>query len=378
MRLDMKDWLILVRRRIGQIKWLSSALERRQKTRFAHLRREFYDQFWKEAAHNIGADIERLGYGYHRITKAGKWTLVNDAKVMLDDSLIMAATENKPLINQFLREIGCPFPRFVEYDLKSLAKAREFLRSLRGPAVVKPAGGTAGGLGVTSRILDENRLIRASCHASIFQNSLMIEEEIPGHCYRLLYLDGKLIDAIRRDPPAVTGDGRRNLRQLMEDETEQRLRQTHPCRSLIPLSLDLTTLFYLQDQGLTPAYVPKAQERVVVKSIISQNAWNENHVVRNEVHPSIEELGSRLVNALGIRLAGLDLITRAIDVPLEESGGVLNEINIPPGLHYHALVSDPGKKYPIGEKILETILSGPQRSGAVKRTSGEPLSHASR
>jgi len=361
MRWALGDKLIFARQRYEQLKRRFSANDRRQEANFGRLRAAFFDRFWREAARNIGAEIEWLGYGFFRITKAGKWTLVYDSKVMLDDHVTMEMLGNKPLTHRLLQETDCPSPQFIEYDLSSLGKARDFLRSLRSSAVVKPAFGTGGGLGVTTKVCDEERLKRASWYASCFHRSLLIEEEIPGHSYRLLYLNGKLIDAVRRDPPTVTGDGKRSIRQLMEDETGQRLRDTSAFRALSPLSLDLACVFYLREQGLTPAAIPGIQQQIVVKSVINQNSRSENHCVREKIHSSIEELGSRLVTSLGIRLAGLDLIATEIGIPLKESGGVINEINSPPGLHYHVLVAEPSKKPPVGELILDHILSTSQR-----------------
>jgi D-alanine-D-alanine ligase-like ATP-grasp enzyme len=64
---------------------------------------------------------------------------------------------------------------------------------------------------------------------------------------------------------------------------------------------------------------------------------------------------------MGVRLAGLDVITANIGVPLEEGGGVINEVNAPPRLHYHGLVSDPAKAAPVGERVLDRVLLGSQR-----------------
>src|SRR5688572_32104639 len=46
---------------------------------------------------------------------------------------------------------------------------------------------------------------------------------IAGASYRLLYLEGRLIDAVRRDPPTVTGDGYSTIRRLIAHENRRRL-----------------------------------------------------------------------------------------------------------------------------------------------------------
>jgi D-alanine-D-alanine ligase-like ATP-grasp enzyme len=225
-------------------------------------------------------------------------------------------------------------------------EGRQDHRDRRRPRLPRPDNGAYG---------------RAPRHAATFGRSLPIEEEIPGHSFRLVYLEGKLIDAIRRDPPALVGDGKRTIRQLMDAETAERLRDTGSFRSLIPLSPDLERTLSLEVQRLTPPSVAARGQRIVVKSVINQNGRSENHPVRARVHPSLERLGSRLVASMGVRLAGLDVITANIGVPLEEGGGVIHEVNAPPRLHYHGLVSDPAKAAPVGERVLDRVLLGSQR-----------------
>jgi D-alanine-D-alanine ligase-like ATP-grasp enzyme len=256
-----------------------------------------------------------------------------------------------------VREYGCRVPEFVESDLTTLGRARQFLQELKGPAVIKPASGTGGGRGVTTQIIDMDRLKKASFYAAIFDRTLLMEEEVAGHSYRLLYLDGKLMDAVRRDPPTVVGDGKRSIDELMRHESSERLRGCYPYGALSPLTKDLECVFNLQSQGLTPRDTPVAQQRIVVKSVVNQNSRWENHRVLEQVHPSIEEAGSRLVTTLGLRLAGLDIMTSEIGVPLADSGGRVNEVNTTPGLHHHVLVAETGRKLPVGELILDRIFA---------------------
>ena len=56
-------------------------------------------------------------------------------------------------------------------------------------------------------------------------------------------------------------------------------------------------------------------------------------------------------------LAGVDLIAPDVALPLEESGGMVNEINTTPGLHHHVLVSDPAAGADVGVLVLDRLLS---------------------
>lgn len=350
--------LIRARFRYEQVCQLLKVREEKQAGDYHRLRNAFYACFWREAAQNIGAEVEDLGYGFLRIWKNGKWTLVNLYRVPLDGPLSLQLAGNKPLMSRFLREYGFLVPRFAEYDLSTLGRAQDFMKELKGPAVIKPASGTGGGRGVTTKILDTDRLKKASFYAAVFDGTLLIEEEVTGSSYRLLYLDGKLIDAVRRDPPTVAGDGKRCIRELMRHESAARLCGPYPYRALSPLTMDLECVFNLQSQGLTPRQTPATNKRIVVKSVVNQNSRWENHRVLEQVHPSIEQAGSRFVAMLGLRLVGLDFMASEVGVPLEESGGCINEVNTTPGLHHHVLVAETDKRLPVAELILDRIFAG--------------------
>lgn len=316
----------------------------------------YYHDFWKKAAQAVGAEIEKISDSdFHRIQKGDRWTFVKRHMVMLDNYLGRLIVDNKYVTQQILAEHGWQAPRNLVFYPFALAPAHRFMDDLGKSVVVKPKS-LSGGRGITTNIDGHMRLIRASAWASTFAHSLIVEEHVEGDSYRLLFLAGELIDAVRRDPPTVIGDGTRSIRDLMRHENTERLNGPS-ATSLIPLTIDLECKYTLQRQGLTLNSVPAMHKPVQVKSVVNQNASRENHPVRSGIHPSFIELGRRFASFLNLKLFGMDIITREIGVSLQESGGVLLELNIPPGLHYHDLVSDESIKAPVGELILEAIFT---------------------
>lgn len=328
----------------------------RQDQNFQLRRERFYAAFWRHAASEIGASIEELGHGYLRIAKVDRDTIVCIDKIAVDDHLRVRAAHNKPFIQQWLGRQGLPSARAVEYDLENLDRALAFGRRAGGAIVVKPADGEGAGRGVTTGLTTTAGIVRASIWAAAFQPKLLAEEQIAGASYRLLYLDGELCDVVRRDPPVVVGDGRRSVRELIAAENAARLADDEPT-ALSPLVVDFDCAETLRSQGLSAAAVPRHGRRVMVKNVVNQNAARENHVVRAALHPATVALGQRLVRALGLRLAGLDLLTTDPSQPLERVGGVIGEINSTPGFHHHVLVADRAARTPVGPRVLELALS---------------------
>ncbi len=345
--------LIRVRKYYEKAKTVLTEVRHRDRAKFNELRRRYYQRYWESAAREYGAEIESMGFDYFRIRKGGRWTFVNRSDVMIDDHLTLRIAGNKLLTYRLLEEAGYEAPRYFSYNLSTLSQAAEFLKGLNRPVMVKPARGGGAGRGIT-KVCNKKQLIAASFRAASISPDLMLEEQIKGGSYRLLYLDGEYIDAIRRDPPAVTGDGKSSIRELIERENAARLSGPE-IRALHPITLDLECETYLHENGVNLRTIPALGTPVTLKTIVNENAAEQNHVVRDQVHPSIVKLGRRVLSVFDVKLAGVDLITPDISVPLEECGGVINEINTQPGLHHHDLVAEKDDRVPLAARLLDYL-----------------------
>ncbi|MBI3766692.1 MAG: cyanophycin synthetase, partial [Ignavibacteriales bacterium] len=266
----------------------------------------------------------------------------------------MKLARNKPLVLKLLSDHGIMVPEYCEFTLRNIAPAIEFLHH-HSPCVVKPAHGTAGGEGVTTNVRSIRELKRAAIFASLYGHTLLMERQIPGESYRLLYLNGELIDAIRRRSPRVIGDGTSTIRELIKRENERRA-YLNGTEGLTWLRADLDCRATLRAGGRTLNTVPKSGEEIVVKQAANDNSSRENESVRHLLCDQLIREGARAAMIVDVRLAGVDLITTDPRRPLKESGGVINEVNTTPGLHYHYQVSDKAHLVPVLVPILRHLL----------------------
>jgi cyanophycin synthetase len=322
---------------------------------FKSLKSSCYETLWASAARNVGATIEDLGHGVSRIARGGRETFVSGSRVMLDGPVTLTMAGNKPLVSRMLKEHGHPVGPFVEFTLANLGRAESFLQTLGGPAVVKPGISGASGRGVTLGIRTNRDLRRAATLASTFSKTILIEEQASGPSYRLLYIDGEFIDAIERRPPCIVGDGRQTIGQLIRRENIRRLRGIAPL-AMQPLVVDVELKRCLADQQLTLSSVIPAGKSVMVKAVVNENTAAENSNVRDRVHPDTIRRGAEIARLLRIRLAGHDVITTDISRPLDQTGGVFNEVNTTPGLQHHYLIDDPGRVFPVMDRLLDVLL----------------------
>jgi cyanophycin synthetase len=295
---------------------------------------QFHTHMWRSAAESLGATFAPLTQHMAQITLAAVSTRVNENVTTIDDPVTLAVLHDKPLVHRLLAAQGLPVPAHAEFSLGHIAPALEFLRTSQRKCVVKPARGTGGGRGVTTGIQSSAQLAAAAAAAAVYADGLLIEEQITGDNYRLLYLDGQLLDAFVRRFPSVTGDGRSTVSQLVRRLNDRRIVAAGSSAPVL-LSTDLDMRRTLAGAGLSRRSVPHMGQVVQLKTVINENSGSDNSTVTRALHPDIVAAGAKAAAALGARFVGIDMITSDHTLPLSETRGVIVEVNGTPNLYYH-------------------------------------------
>jgi cyanophycin synthetase len=297
-------------------------------------RDEFYGRAWHEAARSVGAGIESLGGHFLRITRGPQEISVNRNYSPLDSQVSVMLADDKRATYRILREAAVPVPEHAVVTLSDIAQATDFLDQARSPVVVKPAAGTGGGEGVSTNVAEPLALRFAMAWAAAFCREILIERQVEGETCRLLYLDGELLDCVVRRSPQLTGDGKSSVRQLVRRENQLRL-VTGCKRSQVLLRIDQDMRSTLALQKWTLGTVPAPGRRFAVKQVVNENAADENVTARDRISPAIVALGRKVLDAMGLRFAGIDIIAADLGRPLAESGGAVIDVNAIPGFYYH-------------------------------------------
>ena len=315
----------------------------------------FYARAWQDAADHLQASITSLGGGVFEVTKGTRQAYVYLNHSPLDDSATVAMTLNKGVVSKRLAAAGIPVPKYLEFGLGEFYLAKDFVQALSVSAVVKPAFGTGGGSGITSNVKNGVQLVRAVAWARAFCPKILVEEQIEGETYRLLYLDGELLDCLIRRAPTVTGNGTSTIRHLIAQENSDRIKSGINASPVI-LTADLDMKNTISAEGLSLSSVLRKGERVKIKTVVNENRSDDNETVISIVCPEVVALGRRVVEIMGTRLAGIDIITTDPSRSIEKTGGAVIEVNATPGFQYHYFKKD--GPFPMADKILRKVLRG--------------------
>jgi cyanophycin synthetase len=196
--------------------------------------------------------------------------------------------------------------------------------------------------------------------AALTGHHLLVERQVAGDHYRILLLDGKVLDVLRRDRPQVVGDGTSTIEQLMFAEYGRRLTSTAP-DGLKPFPVDLDCLFTLEREGLHLHTVLPAGKVTIVKSATNISGSRECTTFRGLVSPQLIAETCAAAAAVGVRLAGVDIVTTDPSVSLVQSQGVVLEVNPIPGLVHHYNVADPAAATRVAVPILAELLENARR-----------------
>ena len=301
---------------------------------------------WREAAEAMGATLVELSPPFAEIRRGEASTRVMGETTVLNNLVSVGLADDKPLTHRLLSEAGLPTPEHVVAADCSAAAA--FLACAQGPCVVKPAR-ASGGDGVSGEVRTQRQLRRAAHEARRYDTQLLVERQVPGEVYRVLVLDGQVLDVVRRRAPSVRGDGRSTIGELVTAEYKGRLATAHDI-PVKPFVVDLDCIFTLEAIGLRLDDVLPLGTTALVKTVSNFNRPEENEPVAEPAPGALERIAVAAASVLGLRLAGVDIVMAA------SADGVLLEVNGRPALHHHRHVANRGDGTPVAARVLEALL----------------------
>lgn len=312
-----------------------------------------------EAAERRGIPVARLNeqsliqFGQGSRQKRIRASITGDtAQIAVD------IAGNKAMTKQLLAEAGLPVPRGVV--VRRVEEALVEAKRLRWPVVVKPLDGNHG-RGVTTGIADEEALRTAFDLALQHGRRVIVEQQVPGNDHRILVVNGKVVAVAERVPAQVIGDGFHSIAQLIDDLNQDPRRGMGHENVLTRIVIDDAMLALLEKTDRTPATIPMAGERVILRDTANLSTGGTAVDRTDVIHPANRAIAEQAAAVVGLDVCGIDFLSPDIRRPLRDTGGGIVEVNAAPGFRMH-LEPSSGTPRDVATPVIDMLFPRGRRS----------------
>lgn len=236
--------------------------------------------------------------------------------------------DDKLMSYALLQELGVSQPETVV--MRGIEDAEKMLEKY-GTIVIKPTDG-AHGCGVTTGITtleQAEKAMKIAIQASPVLKIAIIQPQLPedGLETRVICIDYRFVMAMARIPARVTGDGRHNLKELIE--LENATIRTEAYRSNLAF-IDMAMAEKYLGKRLFDMPGEGEKVRVVASCNVGQGGTMED--CSEKLTPAMRELAEKIARAAELPVVGIDFY-----------GDQVIEINASPAL-YHPVEGEAATK----------------------------------
>jgi len=267
----------------------------------------------------------QLGYGKNQVRFRATMT-------HRTSSIAVDLASNKEETKRMLEEAAIPVAKGM--CIVSEEEIKEVIDTVKFPLVFKPLDGNHG-KGASINVKTEEEAIRAFHHAKKYSRKIIVERFITGYDFRVLVINHKFIAAALREPAHVTGDGISNNGKLIEEENLDPRRGYGHENVLTEISIDKETHDQLAKYNYTLETVLPKGEKCYLKGTANLSTGGTSTDVTDIVHPHNIFICERISRVIGLDICGIDIMAQNLSEPLEQTGGVVLEVNAAPGFRMH-------------------------------------------
>lgn len=259
--------------------------------------------------------------------------------------------DNKGIMKKkFLKEGGIPVARGgVAWSTRGALK---IFNKINKPVITKPNLGSRS-RHTTIHIDNEKYLIKSFKKAQVLSPFVIVEEELSGALFRGTLVDKKLVGVVRRDQPAVVGDGIKTLRELWEKENKRPERKGPLYHEI---TYDKEAEIELARQKITLEDIPEKGRIVTFSQKTSRGCGGTTTEMTNEAHPENIKMLEHIGTFLNDPLVGVDFIMTDVTKSwTEQKNCGIIECNSLPfiDLHHYPLFGKPNN---VAGKLWDLVM----------------------
>ncbi len=247
--------------------------------------------------------------------------------------------DDKVLLKQEFKKHKIPVPSYFKLPLLTFFRSRNIKNAfskLNKPIIVKPRVGSRGRHTITN-INTLEQLKDGIAISGEICSQLIVEEHLKGSVCRATLVNGILVGFYRGDAPTLHGDGKKSIKELIEDMDSKRHDRVEPIRISQELHDHLLRSgFIISDVLPTGVSLPLTHR-------IGRLFGGKTMEMIGDLHPSFVSIFEKAAKIVGLAVVGFDAIIPDPQKSAESQHWGIIECNSLPfiDLHYYALEGKP-------------------------------------
>ncbi len=215
--------------------------------------------------------------------------------------------------------------------------------NLKFPLVSKPvdwAHGSWVAMNLSNKI-DIEEWIKYSFESGKVRK-VILQEQIFWDDYRILVVWDKIIAWAKRIPPYIIWDWKSSILDLINIENENpfRWKWGNHDAPMSKIKIDEDSKKTLKKEWLTLDSILEKNRKVFVRSNCNLSTWWLAIDITDFISNDIKESCVKFCKILGLKVAGVDVLTSDISKTLEETNWAIIEINATPSIRMHHFPSE--------------------------------------
>ncbi len=218
--------------------------------------------------------------------------------------------KDKYITNRILETEGIPVPKdllLISSESIEDSVLEAFLEENK-KVVVKPLDASHG-KGITIDITDMARLKFAIKQArpEAIGGTVLVQQQVEGIDIRVVCINYEFVDAISRIPASITGDGRHNIKELIEIENQSDERGENYVAKLNVIPVDKVA-DYLGEEAMSR--VPEADETVQVIGVSNIGMGGVRYNIKQDIPEFLKEIAIKSAKELELPVCGVDFMVK--------------------------------------------------------------------